>query len=69
MTWADAGRVALAVGVETRTVWAWVRSGLVLARRLPGPRGRVRVALDPDGFPVAATPERRSTGRRLRRRP
>lgn len=53
--WADAGSVALTCDVKTETVWNWVRAGLVLARRLPGARGRVRIALDADGWPVPVT--------------
>lgn len=47
---------ASAPGVTERTVWRWVRAGRVIARRLPGERGRVLVAVDAEGFPVPASP-------------
>jgi phage terminase Nu1 subunit (DNA packaging protein) len=52
--WVTAKEVASATGVEVATVLRWCREGRVVSRRLPGTRGRLRIALDAQGFPVQA---------------
>jgi len=57
VTWTDA-KEAAAGRWTVRTVWKWARSGYVAAKRTPGPRGRLLVAVDADGLPVFTTPQR-----------
>jgi len=53
-TWVDPKTAAMAAGVAAEVVRVWCRTGRVIARRLPGERGRWRVMVDADGFPVRA---------------
>lgn len=50
--WVDPKVAAVAAEVAVRVVHRWCRTGVVVARRLPGRRGRWRVQLGPDGLPV-----------------
>jgi hypothetical protein len=63
----SAGDAADSFGIELETLYRWLRTGLYLFRRVgPGPKARLWVAVDPDGFPVDAPP---SAARRPEKQP
>jgi hypothetical protein len=58
LRWVAPKTAAVLADVSVSVVWGWCRQRVVLARRLPGSRGRLRVAVV-EGLPVSVAPAAR----------
>lgn len=67
--WVDVKSAADGHGVPAGTMFRWVAAHWVIARRLPGKRGRVRVLQGPDGAAVDVDTPEAPSPLRPRRRP